>query len=659
MKLLELKIVNFMPYKGEQSVLFPTEASKNVMLVFGANMRGKTSFLNAIRWGLYGRAKARHLREIPRADLVNKEAGDAGDWRMAVHLRFEDGGREYDLRREIKPKKLVVQPKRDSDFDMDVSLRIEGAVQRSDEIEFELSQVIPEQISRFFLFDGELLQEYETLLDDTSEQGKRIKSAIEQILGVPALVSGRDQVRSLLKQAQKAQAKDAKHIKGLTDQASQLETLQADTDSIERDLAKLSETRDRTQSDVAELEQELAATAEAEKAKGEIDGLATELAEIDAAETDAREEMAHLLQTAWVDLLRPLLGVQIRDLEAEQARFRAVLGEKGALEAQIESLRRVHDKKPCPTCGQEVAPEIREDVSVQLGELEVQLEHFTIDSDRLTEVSVCLSDLRKLRSGGEGRAVSRQETALAKFNVRRVRIESREEELRVLIEGQDTADIARKRGRHKALVKNLGKLEDSIRKAEEKLEINRRKVQQLSEILGRDPKARQQRSQRLVEQYTALETVFNRGIEELRDALRTQVEQKATLAFSELTTESGYSRLAINESYGLRILDSKGREVRERSAGAEQVVALSLIDGLNRTARKSGPIVMDTPLGRLDPGHRNNVLTYLPAMGDQIVLLVHQGEIDKDRILDDLKRRVGAVYEIQRVSESESKIVSA
>ena len=48
------------------------------MLVFGDNMRGKTSLLNAIRWALYGKTMDRLSREIPIYDLVNSEAKRLG-----------------------------------------------------------------------------------------------------------------------------------------------------------------------------------------------------------------------------------------------------------------------------------------------------------------------------------------------------------------------------------------------------------------------------------------------------------------------------------------------------------------------------------------------------------------------------------------------------
>lgn len=56
MRLVSLSMQNFMPYKGENSIAFPEDETRNVMVVFGDNMRGKTSLLNALRWAFYGKA---------------------------------------------------------------------------------------------------------------------------------------------------------------------------------------------------------------------------------------------------------------------------------------------------------------------------------------------------------------------------------------------------------------------------------------------------------------------------------------------------------------------------------------------------------------------------------------------------------------------------
>ena len=93
-----------------------------------------------------------------------------------------------------------------------------------------------------------------------------------------------------------------------------------------------------------------------------------------------------------------------------------------------------------------------------------------------------------------------------------------------------------------------------------------------------------------------------------------------------------------------------------RSAGAEQIVALSLIDGLNRTGRSSGPVIMDTPFGRLDLKHRDNILSYLPAVTSQFVLLVHSGEIRQKTDLTVIADRIGVTYEIKEISSTQSRL---
>ena len=101
MKLIRLTMKNFMPYKDQTVVEFPTDNSCNVMLVFGDNMRGKTSLLNAIRWGFYERALGRHSRVIGLLDIVNKDAVLEDNWRVDVFIEFESNGDNFVVRRIV------------------------------------------------------------------------------------------------------------------------------------------------------------------------------------------------------------------------------------------------------------------------------------------------------------------------------------------------------------------------------------------------------------------------------------------------------------------------------------------------------------------------------------------------------------------------------
>src|SRR5690606_10266802 len=112
------------------------------------------------------------------------------------------------------------------------------------------------------------------------------------------------------------------------------------------------------------------------------------------------------------------------------------------------------------------------------------------------------------------------------------------------------------------------------------------------------PLARSSASTALVELATSVERIFAESIDTLREKLRMHVQERASEAFRSLTTQRAYTGLQINSNFGLQIIDERGSPVTIRSAGAEQVVALSLIDGLARTGRSAGPVVMDTPFGR-------------------------------------------------------------
>ena len=95
--------------------------------------------------------------------------------------------------------------------------------------------------------------------------------------------------------------------------------------------------------------------------------------------------------------------------------------------------------------------------------------------------------------------------------------------------------------------------------------------------------------------------------------------------------EARFHGLKIQKGYGLVIQTAQGEDIPARSAGEGQIVALSLLAGLNRCANVRAPIIMDTPFGRLDRVHRSRVLRYLAKMGDQIVLLRHIGRTRRDR----------------------------
>ena len=103
-----------------------------------------------------------------------------------------------------------------------------------------------------------------------------------------------------------------------------------------------------------------------------------------------------------------------------------------------------------------------------------------------------------------------------------------------------------------------------------------------------------------------------------------------TEVYSKLAHKSQVQRIEIDESCTTSLLDREGNEIPfDKSAGENQVFATALLAGLAKISGIDAPLVVDTPLGRLDSTHRSNILRYWVSDGQrQVVLLSQDKEID-------------------------------
>ena len=188
-----------------------------------------------------------------------------------------------------------------------------------------------------------------------------------------------------------------------------------------------------------------------------------------------------------------------------------------------------------------------------------------------------------------------------------------------------------------ALNQTLGQLhkqeqeaEQSIRTLSYQLEVAERKLDGLryTQQLGEAHIQRQNRVedvQSVLAAYTA----------QLTQAKSATLGDAIAEGFNQLSHKSyRIKRVELDpRTFAVTLYDTQNRSLlkEELSAGEKQIYTTALLWALAKTSGKALPMILDTPLGRLDSSHRQLLVErYFPYASHQIILLSTDTEVEGD-----------------------------
>ena len=97
-------------------------------------------------------------------------------------------------------------------------------------------------------------------------------------------------------------------------------------------------------------------------------------------------------------------------------------------------------------------------------------------------------------------------------------------------------------------------------------------------------------------------------------------------------------------------------EETNTSAGQRQVRTLAFFEALRRLAQIVPPLVVDTPLGRLDKEVKDSVLDQLYLTGHQTIILTTNSEIDPDGpLFERIQPKLARIYTLHPHGEETSQ----
>jgi DNA sulfur modification protein DndD len=151
---------------------------------------------------------------------------------------------------------------------------------------------------------------------------------------------------------------------------------------------------------------------------------------------------------------------------------------------------------------------------------------------------------------------------------------------------------------------------------------------------------------------------------EFKDALVTkkirEVEAEVTRCFNLLSRKRIDRSISINPTtFQVSVKDSHSRLVpkSELSSGEKQIYAISILWALARVSGRPLPMIIDTPLARLDRDHRALLgQRYFPNASHQVIILSTDSEIDRE-FIPLLEGSIAQSYELSFDMGSQSTLV--
>ena len=638
MILHKLTLNNVGLFRGQQTIPLTPNGKGPIILIGGMNGAGKTTLLDAVRLCLYGRRALGHRVSHNEYNdylsaMIHRDANSVMLLNhAAVSLEFEyaHGGETTKYRVERAWRQSGVDRRTVSE-----GLTVSENDLLNPEFETEhwqnrIDELIPIGVSQFFFFNGEDIQK----LADDSSHDLYLAESIKALLGlnlVERLQSDlriyanrllkRDSPEPVQKEVETVESEivtlrtsltDAKtHVESLYTQIERLEIqitrqesrIAAEGGSYAKKRGNLKLRQEQLQSDIAVLENAIrdlcgelfpfTLVPELLKRLGERLVKEMELDEWETRNLALRTQNTEILETLASESFWNDASLSTSQIEDVRAKITPLLKTQLKRPKTLQDFKKIRDRSAA-------------------------------ECDRLLEwIDACLNDVprefRELSDVLEDTQLELREVEQALQKV------PSEEALRPLIE------------KLSALNQDLGQLhkqakdtDQSIRSLSYQLDVAERKLEKLhyTQQLGQ---AHIQRQKRVEDVQSALTAYTKR----LTHAKIASLGNAIVEGFNQLSHKPDrIKHVELDpQTFAVTLYDTHNRPLlkEELSAGEKQIYTTALLWALAKTSGKALPMILDTPLGRLDSSHRQLLIErYFPYASHQVVLLSTDTEVEGD-----------------------------
>lgn len=636
-----LKMGNFRVYRGDHEIDLRPEGpsgEKPIILFGGLNGAGKTSILTAVRLTLYGRrilgAKVpsdEYHRYL--SDCIHKPSGSERIPNSAyVRLNFSDsrGGRqhEYDVVRSwFRDTSGTVTENLQITRDDEVLSHLSH-----DQAQSFLNDLIPLGIADLFFFDGEKIAELAE-----SKGNAALADAIQRLLGLDLVNRLRADLGVYIRN----------HSKGRLPEAirQEAETLEADYERYysryQHELEGKEALEDQLhnlRADIAQLEQKIEAQGGAwyENQAAERERMERLLADQEAIRGRIRTLKGSFYPLA---LAPTALGALLSQLDAEshyrkqrvthQAAKRQAKALRKELEGALQGQEALLNSAIEKAFGKSLKPPKKVEMVHDVSDSEIERfrHQITVEAPKQKQ------EIDELEKSLEG---LRHEISECAANLERAPDEQR---IKPLYEQLHEAQL--KQGRLKSRI-------------EEKRENSKRELRAAMDCIRKLRKLEAEHQHQsdnvhAIDMAKSVREMLTSYSYRAKSSKVSELEHHFSESFKRLSRKDHKEITPIIDpnTFGVELAYSDGKiiEREQLSAGEKQIYATAMLEALGKASGLRLPVIIDTPLGRLDSKHRSNIVdNYFTNASHQVVLLSTDTEIQLEKTPQNFKDSVSKLY---------------
>ncbi len=615
-----VSIENLGPFRERQTIHLEVQASKPVILVKALNGSGKTTLLTALQVGLYGLKALPGFKRSEYEQLIGglrrKDAQGNGAVEIGVVAEVSGARRQLTVRREwtVRADSLheTIAVFEDGSLDLDFS-------QTWDEF---IGSILPAELVQLFLFDGEKIE----ALANPDRLPDLLKRATEVFLGIGGIESLGNDLKAL---ERRAALKNKNASDAFESARANVVTWDTQAKELEARIARLTQEQASARNVVEQArialdrytsEAQRKGLAAYEQAATIRNAVVVARKAEDAARTALADAMSDpVLPLAWLSSLWPAyLEAWEQDLHA---RHSELLDQEFRKRDQrvLESLPKNLSKSSIDALRGAFAQDLMAYAAMRGGEGPRLRNAPPREVERQLQVS-----RTRVQRELDSLAAARHQLDRAEQHIGQI---PAEEQI-----GEILAELQERSKATAAADGHLAALTAQLEEAQSNLAHVRLRLNAAQDRLGTEFRDRSMEAKGLEASARARKTlaVFK---DRLLASKAQWLSEMITGEFRNLLRKRNLiaSVRVDPATYQVSIKDGKQQELPmdRLSAGERQLLAIAVLSALIKERKGRFPVVVDTPLARLDQQHRSALIKrFFATVSHQVVVLSTDQEVD-------------------------------